>query len=153
MGFWDDDTKDFSAFGIMANTPGPTPDAFLVKNVADQNTYNNPYNFGNSTPTYTPNYTPTSYDNDDRDYSYTPTRSQTQRSTVDYNKLEIRNKIFKLQKESDQLLREIAILERTIEQLKAKNIEVQEYEEKRKNMVKKWGELTLQTGRLRKQLY
>lgn len=76
MGFWDDDTKDFSAFGIMANTPGPTPDAFLVKNVADQNTYSNPmqnpYGFGNSAYTYTPpDYYNTS--TDDIELKGTPT--------------------------------------------------------------------------------
>lgn len=114
MGFWDDDdTKDFSAFGIMANTPGPTPDAFLTQEVANKN----------STPsysgiesgyykwTYQPSttYTPSSSNNDNRDYTYTPS-SSCNRNTPSNPNLQKELKLSELRNEYNSLLRLIASL-------------------------------------------
>ena len=35
------DSPDFSGFGIIDNSIGPVPDAFLIKEIADQNSYKN----------------------------------------------------------------------------------------------------------------
>lgn len=164
MGFWDDDTKDFSAFGIMANTPGPTPDAFLVKNVANQNTYSNPmqnpYGFGNSAPTHTPSYTPTSYD-DDRDYSYTSSRSQ-QTYTPD-PKSKIRLELSKVEREFTELGIKLKSLDYKIEKKKANpprphafvapKDTLAYYEKEKAEVVEKLKELMKKRVELTKQLY
>ena len=47
------DTPDFSRFGIIDNSIGPVPEAFLIKEIADQHTYknmlDNPLNFNCTT--------------------------------------------------------------------------------------------------------
>lgn len=167
MGFWDDDDKkDFSAFGIMANSGFPTPDAFLVKEVADQNTtYNNPmqnpYGFGNSASTYTPSYTPTSYDDDDRDYSYTPSRSQ-QTYTPD-PKAQIRLELGRVEREYTQLGIKLRSLEYKIEKKKANPPKphafvapkdtLAYYEKEKAEVVKQLRVVMLKMVELKKQLY
>ena len=66
-------TPNFSNFGIIANSIGPLPEAFLIKEVADQNSFYNSFDTGYK---YHPHnnscydYNNPLWDEEDEEYNY-----------------------------------------------------------------------------------